>query len=64
MELVVTRPTSSKKDALATIMNLAAHRESVGRWVEGGVVQLAVGLMDRFPEREAVSFVLDTMVNL
>jgi hypothetical protein len=43
MELVVTGPTSSKKDALATIMNLAAHRESVGRWVEGGVVQLAVG---------------------
>jgi hypothetical protein len=60
MELVESGPTSSKKDALAAIMNLTADRESVGRWVEGGVVQLAVGLMDRFPE-EAV-FVLETVV--
>jgi hypothetical protein len=60
MELVEAGPTSSKKDALAAIMNLAADRESVGRWVEGGVVQLTVGLMDRFPE-EAV-FVLETVV--
>lgn len=60
MDLVETGPPSSKKDALAAIMNLAADRESVGRWVEGGVVQLTVGWMDRFPE-EAV-FLLETVV--
>jgi hypothetical protein len=63
MELVETGPTSSVKDALAAIVNLVADRESVGRWVEGGVVQMAVGLMDRFPEKETV-FVPETMVNL
>ncbi|KAK6943258.1 U-box domain [Dillenia turbinata] len=60
MELAKTGPTSSKRDALVAILNLAGDRETVGRLVENGVTNLVCELMDELPE-EAVT-VLDVVV--
>lgn len=60
IELAEVGPTSSKRDALAAILNLAADRETVGRLIDAGVVQLIVGLMDRLPA-EAVT-ILESVV--
>ncbi|KAF9618874.1 hypothetical protein IFM89_002742 [Coptis chinensis] len=50
VELVKEGPTSSKRDALVAILNLAGDRESVGRLIEWGVVEMAVGAAKEFPE--------------
>lgn len=60
MELAKEGPTSSKRDALAAILNLAGEREIIGKLIEGGVVQMSVELMDRLPE-EAVT-ILESVV--
>ncbi|KAM3737880.1 hypothetical protein ACB098_09G090000 [Castanea mollissima] len=60
MELAKEGPTSSRRDALAAILNLAGEREIIGKLVEGGVVQMSVELMDRLPE-EAVT-ILESVV--
>ena len=54
MELAKEGPTSSRRDALAAILNLAGEREIIGKLIESGVVQMSVELMDRLPE-EAVT---------
>ncbi|XP_041025571.1 U-box domain-containing protein 16 [Juglans microcarpa x Juglans regia] len=60
LELAELGPLSSKRDALAAILNLAADREAVGRLLEGGVVRMTVELMDQFSE-EAVT-ILESVV--
>ncbi|KAK7844667.1 U-box domain-containing protein 16 [Quercus suber] len=60
MELAKEGPTSSRRDALAAILNLAGEREIIGKLIEGGVVQMSVELMDRLPE-EAVT-ILESVV--
>uniref|UniRef100_A0A5B6YSD6 RING-type E3 ubiquitin transferase n=1 Tax=Davidia involucrata TaxID=16924 RepID=A0A5B6YSD6_DAVIN len=52
--------TCSKRDALVAILRLAGDRETVGKLVEGGVVELAGESMDELPE-EAVT-VLEVVV--
>ncbi|KAF8397020.1 hypothetical protein HHK36_018658 [Tetracentron sinense] len=54
VELAKAGPTSSKRDALVAILILAGERETVGRLVEGGVVEMAVEVMEESPE-EAVT---------
>lgn len=60
MELAKEGPTSSRRDALAAILNLAGEREIIGKLIEGGVVQMSIELMDRLPE-EAVT-ILESVV--
>ena len=60
MELAKEGPTSSRRDALAAILNLAGEREIIGKLIESGVVQMSVELMDRLPE-EAVT-ILESVV--
>ncbi|KAK9986269.1 hypothetical protein SO802_031220 [Lithocarpus litseifolius] len=60
MELAKEGPTSTRRDALAAILNLAGEREIIGKLIEGGVVQMSVELMDRLPE-EAVT-ILESVV--
>ncbi|TYH81733.1 hypothetical protein ES332_D02G005300v1 [Gossypium tomentosum] len=54
LDLAKDGPTSSQKDALLAILNLAGDRETVGRLVEGGVIQMVSGVIDELPE-EAVA---------
>ncbi|VVB12803.1 unnamed protein product [Arabis nemorensis] len=56
IDLAKQGPTSSKRDALVAILNLAAERENVGRFVEAGVVQAAGDAFRELPE-EAVAVV-------
>ncbi|CAN7048224.1 unnamed protein product, partial [Brassica rapa subsp. trilocularis] len=56
VDLAKQGPTSSKRDAFVAILNLAAERENVGRFVEAGVVQAAGDAFRELPE-EAVSVV-------
>ncbi|KAH7514736.1 hypothetical protein FEM48_Zijuj11G0122200 [Ziziphus jujuba var. spinosa] len=56
IELAKEGPTSSKRDALVAIMNLAGDREAVARLVESGVVEMSVQLMDELPE-ESVAII-------
>ena len=60
MELAKEGPTSSRRDALAAILNLAGEREIIVKLIEGGVVQMSIELMDRLPE-EAVT-ILESVV--
>ncbi|KAK8558267.1 hypothetical protein V6N13_038740 [Hibiscus sabdariffa] len=60
MDLAEDGPTNSKRDALLTILNLAGDRETVGRLVEGGVVELVTGVINQLPE-EAVA-ILEAVV--
>nr|GMC79164.1 U-box domain-containing protein 16 [Ipomoea batatas] len=53
-------PTNSKKDAMVAILNLAGDRETVGKLIEGGVVEMVGDLMETLPE-EAVT-VLEVVV--
>lgn len=50
MELARTGPISSKRDALVAILNLAGDRETVGKLLEVGVVEMASEVMDGLPE--------------
>lgn len=50
MELAKTGPISSKRDALVAILNLAGDRETVGKLLEVGVVEMASEVMDGLPE--------------
>lgn len=50
IDLTKEGPTSSKRDALVAILNLAGDRETVGRLVEGGVVELVSELVRVLPE--------------
>ncbi|KAE8662769.1 U-box domain-containing protein 16 [Hibiscus syriacus] len=60
MDLAKQGPTNTKRDALVTILNLAGDRETVGRLVEGGVVELVSGVINLMPE-EAVT-ILEAVV--
>ncbi|KAI3742785.1 hypothetical protein L1987_60481 [Smallanthus sonchifolius] len=50
MELAKDGPISSKRDALVAILNLAGDRETVGKLLEVGVVEMASEVMDGLPE--------------
>ncbi|KAK8307720.1 hypothetical protein V6Z12_D02G005300 [Gossypium hirsutum] len=54
LDLAKDGTTSCQKDALLAILNLAGDRETVGRLVEGGVIQMVSGVIDELPE-EAVA---------
>ncbi|KAF5202339.1 U-box domain-containing protein [Thalictrum thalictroides] len=54
MELAKDGP--GKKDALLAILNFAVEREAVGRLIEGGAVDMAIGLASEFPE-EAMAII-------
>ncbi|OMO94036.1 Armadillo [Corchorus olitorius] len=60
MDLAKDGPTSSKRDALVAILNLAGDRETVGRLVEGGVIEMVSGVINVLPE-EAVT-ILEAVV--
>ncbi|KAF5750748.1 putative ARM repeat superfamily protein [Tripterygium wilfordii] len=53
-------PTGSRRDAMVAILNLAGDRETVGKLVEGGVVEMAIDVMSALPE-EAVT-ILEALV--
>ena len=50
VQLARCGPEGARRDALAAILSLAADRESVGRLVEGGAVEMAVEVMAAVPE--------------
>ncbi|KAJ0871558.1 putative U box domain, armadillo-like helical, Zinc finger, RING/FYVE/PHD-type [Helianthus annuus] len=50
MELAKNGPIGSKRDALVAILNLAGDRETVGKLLEVGVVEMASEVMDGLPE--------------
>ncbi|KAL5550648.1 hypothetical protein UlMin_000824 [Ulmus minor] len=54
LDLAKDGSANSKRDALAAILNLTVDRETVGRLVEGGVVEMTVQAMTVLPE-EAVT---------
>lgn len=60
LELTREGPTSSKRDALVAILALAGDRETAGRLIEGGVVDMVKEVMDELPE-EAMT-ILETVV--
>ncbi|KDP22781.1 hypothetical protein JCGZ_00368 [Jatropha curcas] len=60
MDLAKSGNTISKKDALMAILNLAGDRETVGRLVEGGVVEMVTEVVNVLPE-EAVT-ILEVVV--
>ncbi|KAI9153608.1 hypothetical protein LWI28_013855 [Acer negundo] len=60
LDLVREGPTSTKRDALVAILNLAGDRETVGKLVEGGVVEMISKVVDVLPE-EAVT-ILEAVV--
>ncbi|XAR68727.1 Ubiquitin--protein ligase [Bertholletia excelsa] len=60
IDLAKEGPPSSKRDALVAILSLAAERETVGKLVEVGVVEMTSELMDGLPE-EAVT-ILEVVV--
>ncbi|KAL5806759.1 hypothetical protein ACOSQ4_029492 [Xanthoceras sorbifolium] len=60
MDLARHGPTNSKRDALVAILNLAGDRETVGKLVEGGVVEMVSEVVDVLPE-EAVT-ILESVV--
>ncbi|XP_017220234.1 U-box domain-containing protein 16 [Daucus carota subsp. sativus] len=53
IDLAKAGPTSSKKDALVAILNLAGDREVVGKLVEEGVVEMVGEIIDGLPEEVA-----------
>ncbi|XP_043724810.1 U-box domain-containing protein 16-like [Telopea speciosissima] len=50
VELASVGPASPRRDALASILNLAGERGCIGRLIEGGVLKMAVELMEESPE--------------
>lgn len=54
VDLVKEGPSSSKRDGLAAVLNLAGDTETVGRMVEAGVVEVAVESVSE-AEEEAVA---------
>ncbi|XP_044474104.1 U-box domain-containing protein 16-like [Mangifera indica] len=50
MDLAKNGPTSSKRDALVAILNLAGDRETVARLVEGGIVEMISEVVNVLPE--------------
>ncbi|OAY41618.1 U-box domain-containing protein 16 [Manihot esculenta] len=60
IDLARSGNTCSKKDALIAILNLAGDRETVGRLVEAGVVDMVKEVVNELPE-EAVS-ILEVVV--
>ncbi|TYI06718.1 hypothetical protein ES332_A10G178700v1 [Gossypium tomentosum] len=60
IDLAKDGPTNSKRDAIVTILNLAGDRETVGRLVEGGVIETVIGVINVLPE-EAVT-ILEAVV--
>ncbi|XP_076952229.1 U-box domain-containing protein 16-like [Bidens hawaiensis] len=50
MELAINGPINSKRDALVAILNLAGDRETVGKLLEAGVVEMASDVIDGLPE--------------
>ncbi|KAK9289424.1 hypothetical protein L1049_007579 [Liquidambar formosana] len=54
MDLAKEGPACAKRDALMALLNLAGDRETVGRLVEGGVVEMVGEVMVQLPE-EAVT---------
>ncbi|KAJ0088917.1 hypothetical protein Patl1_31512 [Pistacia atlantica] len=50
MDLAKNGPTSSKRDALVAILNLAGDRETVVRLVEGGIVEMISEVVNVLPE--------------
>ncbi|KAK9068954.1 hypothetical protein SSX86_013070 [Deinandra increscens subsp. villosa] len=50
IELATNGPINSKRDALVAILNLAGDRETVGKLLEVGVVEMASEVMDGLPE--------------
>ncbi|XP_071719868.1 U-box domain-containing protein 16 isoform X2 [Rutidosis leptorrhynchoides] len=50
MELATNGPVSSKRDALVAILNLAGDRETVGKLIEIGVIEMTSDVMDGLPE--------------
>ncbi|KAL4271351.1 hypothetical protein GQ457_13G027470 [Hibiscus cannabinus] len=60
IDLVKDGPTGSQRDALVAILNLAGDRDTVGRLVEGGVIEMVSRVIDELPE-EAVA-ILEAVV--
>lgn len=56
VELTNEGPSSAKRDALVAILNLAGEREAVGKLIDGGVVAMALGVAEEFPE-EAMAII-------
>ncbi|XP_022925177.1 U-box domain-containing protein 16-like [Cucurbita moschata] len=54
LDLAKDGPINSKRDALVTILTLAGDRETVGRLIEGGVMETVSHVMNSLPE-EAVT---------
>lgn len=63
MDLAKGGPASSRRDALVAILSLAGERDTVGRLIEGGVVEMVIEVMAASPEEaeEAVT-VLEVVV--
>ncbi|CAN0846824.1 U-box domain-containing protein 16 [Linum grandiflorum] len=60
MDLAQLGPNSSKRDALVAILTLAGDRDTVGKLIEAGVVEIVTGVLDSLPE-EAVT-ILEVVV--
>ncbi|XVE84359.1 hypothetical protein DITRI_Ditri17bG0006000 [Diplodiscus trichospermus] len=60
MDLVKDGPTNSKRDALLAILNLAGDKETVGRLLEGGVIEMVSGVIDEL--QEEVVTILEAVV--
>lgn len=60
VDLAKGGPASAKRDALVAILSLAGERETVGKLVEGGAIEMISELMDTQPE-EAVT-ILEVVV--
>lgn len=60
LDLAKDGPISSKRDALVTILTLANDRETVGKLIEGGIMETVSQLMNSLPE-EAVT-ILEVVV--
>ncbi|XP_043705518.1 U-box domain-containing protein 16-like [Telopea speciosissima] len=50
VELARVGPAISRQDALAALLNLAGERDCIGRLLEGGVLEMAVEIIDESPE--------------
>ncbi|XP_030480234.2 U-box domain-containing protein 16 [Cannabis sativa] len=57
LELAKTGPESTKRDALAAILNLAGDRDGVFRLVEAGVVDVSVQAIDEGLTEEGVTII-------
>ncbi|KAJ6913378.1 hypothetical protein NC651_015788 [Populus alba x Populus x berolinensis] len=53
VDLAKSGPASSKRDALVAVLNLAGDRETVGRLVKEGVVDMVKEVINEMPEEAA-----------